>query len=58
MTNYQKQKERVRYKAMRFQETLDEFNLSWNELYSWQVYFYKLARRYGLLEEFTENGIL
>ena len=58
MNEYQKRKENARNKAIRFQSTLDEYNLSWGELAEWQDYFYKLARRYGLVKEFKENAII
>ena len=58
MNEYQKRKENARNKAIRFQCALDEYNLSWSELAEWQDYFYKLARRYGLVKEFKENAII
>ena len=58
MNEYQKGKERARNKAIRFQRSLDEYCLSWSELAEWQDYFYKLARRYGLVKEFKENAII
>lgn len=58
MNEYQKRKEGARNKAIRFQLSLDEYNLSWSELVEWQDYFYKLARRYGLIKEFRENAII
>lgn len=56
MNNYQKQKERIREKAISF---YDDFPvLSWGELHEWTNYFYRLGKRYGLLQEFRENGII
>ena len=33
-------------------------NMSWNELSVIQNKIYKLAKKYGLVREFKENGIL
>ena len=56
MNNYQKQKERIREKAISF---YDDFPvLSWSELQEWTDYFYRQGKKYGLLQEFRENGII
>lgn len=32
--------------------------LSWGEVSDWQSYFEQLAEKFGLTEEFKENGII
>lgn len=58
MSSYHRNKERARERAMEWQSSFDKENCSWQDLHTAQLYFMKLAVRYGLLEEFTENGIL
>ena len=57
MSNYQKQKERVRNEAIEWQLDFDNHNYSWGELAVFGDYFYTMGKRYGLLREFRENGI-
>lgn len=56
MNNYQIAKENAREKAREWQ--LAEDNYSYSELAYWQSYFERLGKRYGLLTEFRENGII
>ncbi len=58
MSNYQKQKEKVRQIAIAWQINCAEKNYSYGELINCQNFFEKLAQRYGLLTEFRENGII
>lgn len=44
--------------AIDWQNWVSEQNLSYGELADWSDYFYKLAKKYNLLREFKENGIL
>lgn len=55
---YAERKNAAREKAMRYQNTITEFNLSWGEMAEWQAMFERLGKRYGLLREFRENGII
>lgn len=32
--------------------------LSWSELLEWQDYFEQIARKFDLIDEFKENGII
>ena len=57
MSNYQKQKERVRNEAIEWQLDFDNHNYSWGELAVFGDYVYTMGKRYGLLTEFRENGI-
>ena len=58
MKTYQERKAAARDKAIEWQNDFENHNYSYGELAAWQEYFEKLARRYGLTEEFTENGII
>ena len=58
MNKYQMLKDNVRQKAIEWQLDFDNHNYSWYELSIWSNYFYKLGKRYGLLKEFKENGII
>ena len=54
MTEYRKRKASARCKAIDWQAAAH----SWEELAEATAYFEKLGRRYGLLKEFRENGII
>lgn len=58
MKSYQERKENARNKAIEWQHDFENHNYSYGELVVWNEYFKKLAKRYGLTEEFTENGII
>lgn len=58
MSTYQKAKERARDKAIEWQLDFDNHNYSWGELAYYGNYFERLAKRYGLIKEFKENGII
>lgn len=58
MSTYQKCKEAARQKAIDWQASFADHNYSYGELADWQDYFTKLAKRYGLTEEFRENAII
>ncbi len=56
MTKYQIQKNRLRDLAIHWQASTE--SLSYGELICWGNYFAKHGKRYGLLTEFKDNGIL
>lgn len=57
--SYQEKKNAVRQKAVDWQTRFNSRgSVSWGNLVYWQDHFYRLGRRYGLLNEFHENGIL
>ena len=56
MNKYQQGKERAREKAIEWQN--DCRSKSWLELAIEQEKFERLAKRYGLVKEFSENGII
>ena len=55
---YQKQKAAAREKAVNWQLTFSEHDYSYGELAVFGEKFTKLGKRYGLLKEFRENGII
>lgn len=58
MNTYQRAKERARNKAIEWQYGFCEQSYSYGELAYWTNYFSGLAKRYGLVREFKENGII
>lgn len=44
--------------AINWQHWASERSLSYSELAEWQAYFTELAERFGLHDEYKENGIL
>lgn len=58
MTKYQIEKEKARQEAIEWQNDFDSHNYSWSELAFFGEYFSRLAKRYGLVKEFRENGII
>ena len=58
MNKYQHYKNRAIEKATQWQLEFSEHNYSFYEYYEFGKYFFKLAKRYGLIKEFKENGIL
>ena len=58
MNKYQKSKENARNTAIEWQHDSNNYNYSYGELAAFSDYFYNLAKRYGLIKEFRENGII
>ena len=58
MNKYQKGKEKARNEAIEWQSDFAAHNYSYGELAYFSDYFETKARRYGLLREFRENGII
>lgn len=58
MTRYQQGKAAARGAAIDFSNNFENMNLSWADLAAIGDYFERLGRRYGLLREFRENGII
>ena len=56
--SYNIKKEQARTKAINWQHKQINKNMSWQEILNYQEYFYKLAKKYGLIKEFKENGII
>ncbi len=57
MSKYAAGKEKARQIAIDWQQENSDYPYSYERLIIMQNYFYKLAKRYGLLTEFMENGI-
>ena len=57
-TSYQIRKERARKEAIDWQMNCENHNYSFSEVHEYTQYFYRLAKRYGLIQEFEENGII
>ena len=55
---YNRLKEAARQAAIEWQLTFGDNPMSWNELADVCQRFYTLGKRYGLLKEFRENGII
>ena len=58
MTKYQLAKNKIRDLAADWQSDFGNNNYSWSELLQWQEFFSTKAKRYGLVNEFRENGII
>ena len=58
MNRYQKGKEKTRNEAVDWQADFANHNYSYGELAYFSGYFEAKARRYGLVKEFKENGII
>lgn len=59
MNPYQTGKARAREKALQFQDSIASgISYSYDELAIIQAALGRLARRYGLVREFRENGII
>lgn len=58
MNKYTKLKENVRVKAMEWQNDFQNHDYSYGEINYFQNYFERLAKKYGLVREFKENGII
>lgn len=58
------EKERVRQQAIDYSNRSGTFkkyedeDMSYEEVAYWSNYFLRLGKRYGLLKEFRENGII
>lgn len=55
---YKEQKQKARELAQTWQQDFANNNYSWEEIGGFTDYFTKLGKRYGLLKEFRENGVL
>lgn len=58
MNAYRKAQETARNKAVDWQMDFNNHNYSYEDLVYYGEYFERLAKRYGLVKEFKENGIL
>ena len=58
MSKYLEQKEKAIEQAIDWQLDFGDHNYSMQELAEFSTYFERLAKRYGLIKEFRENGII
>ena len=58
MNRYQKGKGKAQNEAVDLQADFANNNYSYGELAYFSAYFETKARRYGLVKEFKENGII
>ena len=58
MTKYQALKEKAREIAIDWQNKISQKKMYWSDLAIETEKFTKLGRRYGLIREFRENGII
>ena len=56
--SYQRRKEAARNRAIAWQLDFGNHSYSYGEIAYYQNYFEQLGKRWGLLEEFRENGII
>lgn len=58
--SYKRCKEKARQIAIEWSLAFAEREEGWymSELANWTEYFRKVGKRYGLLKEFSENGII
>ena len=55
---YREKKARLREEAVRWQHDSSRHCLSYGEIVEKQAYFEKEGKKYGLMKEFKENGII
>ena len=58
MKTYQERKEEARAEAIETQQKIQKLALCYGEIHNMSCYFYKIGKKYGLLKEFKENGII
>lgn len=51
-------REEAREQAIDWQQWQATQNLSYDEILEWQNYFYHIAKKYDLEDEFNENGVI
>lgn len=56
--SYQEGKARAREEAIDYQNSFNEYDYSWAEIEAMSSYFEKVGKRYGLLTEYRNNGII
>lgn len=56
---YEERKEEVRQEAIEYYSAIVRGDIKYmSEFAEWGTYFRKLGKRYGLIREFIENGII
>lgn len=55
---YSENKAKLREEAIQWQKDFSKHNYSYSEIAQKQDYFERKAKRFGLVKEFKENGII
>ena len=55
---YSEKKAKLREEAVEWQCDFSKHDYSYGELAEMQAYFWKEGKKYGLMKEFRENGII
>lgn len=58
MNNYQKMKSHYKSLAIEWQTKQSNVSLSYLTIIAIENYFYRVGKRYGLVKEFKNNGII
>lgn len=58
MNSYQRGKNAAREQAIQWQADFSDRSMPWAAITAEQRHLEQLARRYGLLREFRENGVI
>jgi len=58
MKTYVEKKEQVRQEAINWQHDFENNAYDYSELSLMSSYFERMGKRYGLLKEFKENGVI
>jgi hypothetical protein len=58
VNSYQRGKENARNEAKKWQIDVADKDLSWWDVAHFSDYFEKIGKRFGLIREFRENGII
>lgn len=55
---YTEKKQKARETAIKIQIDMSVYACSYHDIMLYQIYLNRLARRYGLVKEFRENGLI
>jgi hypothetical protein len=58
MSKYREMQEKIRQEAIECQLDFEKQDYCWGDLLIYHQYFEDKARKYGLIKEFRENGII
>ena len=58
MSKYMEKKEAARNEAINWMHTTANDSMSWSEIAEYQDRLMTIGRRYGLIREFRENGVI
>ena len=58
MNRYQRGKQKAREKAIEWQIDYELCSYAWEDIARFGSYFSRLTKRYGLIREFKQNGII